>query len=190
MKILIAAALSFLVAAPAWAQARTGQPAESTSAPAVQPKIDPVKEADIRHLLDVTGTAALVQQVISGMEQNIKPLMASSLPAGEYRDPLIELFFQRFNSKLDSKRLMDLAVARYDQNFSDEEVKGLIAFYETPLGQKVATVLPKLSAQLQQDGQKLGQQLGRESMIEVLSEHPDLKQGLEAASRKTSADSQ
>jgi hypothetical protein len=30
-------------------------------------------------------------------------------------------------------------------------------------------------------GKKLGEQMGRESMIEVLEEHPDLKKSLEAA---------
>lgn len=128
--------------------------------------------------------------MIANMEKSIKPLMAQSLPPGEYRDKLVDLFFQRFNSKLDAKRLLDLAAARYDEDFSDEEIKGLISFYETPLGQKVVTLLPKLTAQLQQDGQNLGQQLGREAMMEVLSEHPELAQALQAASHKTSADSQ
>jgi hypothetical protein len=124
--------------------------------------------------------------MISTTEQNLKPVMANSLPPGEYRDKLIELFFQKFNSKFDTTRLLDLAVARYDENFSDEEIKGLITFYETPLGKKVVAVQPTLAGLLQQDGQRLGQQLGRDSMIEVLSEHPDLAQALHAASQKTS----
>src|SRR5262249_49836349 len=172
------------------AQDRATPASDAAPAPALQSKINPAKEADLRHLLEVTGTAALVGQLMSNMEQNIKPLMANSLPAGGYRDELIDLFFQKFNSKLDPKPLLDLAAARYDQNFSDEEIKGLISFYETPLGQKVVALLPKMTAQLQQDGQRLGQQLGRDSMIEVLSEHPDLAQALQAASHKPSPNPQ
>ena len=66
-----------------------------------QPKIDPVKEADIRRLLDLTGTAALATQVMDRMEKSIKPLMTSSFPPGEYRETLVDLFFVKFHSKRD-----------------------------------------------------------------------------------------
>ena len=106
---------------------------------------------------------------------------------GDYRDRLSELFFEKFRSKFDTKTLMDLAVARYDENFSDQEIKGLISFYETPLGRKVVTLLPKLTVELQQDGQRLGQQIGRDSMQEVLAEHPEMAQALQEAARHSVA---
>lgn len=78
-----------------------------------------------------------------------------------------------------------MAVVRYDEQFSDEDIKGLISFYGTPLGQKAVSVLPKLTIELQQDGQVLGQQVGRESMIEVLAEHPELAKALQNAGQGT-----
>jgi uncharacterized protein len=191
MKILAALALSFIVAGPIQgAQDRSTPAADSKAAPAAQTKIDPGKEADIRRLLDMTGTAALAQQVMDSMEQSLRPMIASSLPPGAYRDKLLDLFFQKFRSKLDSQRLIDLAVARYDENFSDEEIKGLMSFYATPLGRKVITQLPKITAQLQQDGENLGQKAGRDAMIEVLSEHPDIAQALQQASSRSAPPSQ
>jgi hypothetical protein len=191
MKILAALALSMIVAGPIQgAQDRSTPVANSTAAPAAQPKIDPGKEADIRRLLDMTGTAALAQQVMDRMEQTLRPMMSSNLPPGAYRDKLLDLFFQKFRSKLDSQRLIDLAVARYDENFSDEEIKGLMSFYATPLGQKVITQLPKITAQLQQDGENLGKEAGRDAMVEVLSEHPDIAQALQQASNRSAPPSQ
>ena len=187
MKGFAAVALSVLLGASIQGAQDHHAPAlDSAAATAVQSKIDPAKEADIRHLLEVAGTAAVIQQVMKSMEQSLKPTMASSLPPGDYRGRLIDLFFERFRSKFDANRLVDLAVARYDENFSDEEIKGLIKFYETPFGQKVVSLLPKLTVELQQDGQKLGQQVGRDSMVEVLSEHPDIAQALQDASHRTS----
>jgi len=186
MKIFTVLALSFLTsAAIQGAQNPAKPPAISAATPAARSKIDPAKEADIRHLLDVAGTAAVIQQLTRSTEQSIKPMVTNALPPGEYRDKLVDLFFERFHSKLDTKNLLDLAVARYDENFSDEEIKGLIIFYQTPLGQKVVTTLPKLTAELQQDGQSLGQQAGRDAMLEVLSGHPDIAQALQAASHKS-----
>jgi len=165
-------------------------PAGEPNAPATPTKIDPAKDADIRHLLEAAGTAAVVQTLMDNMEQNLRPMMSKSLPPGEYREKLSELFFEKFRSKLDTRQILDLAIARYDENFSDEEIKSLISFYETPLGHKVVTLLPKLTAELQQDGQKLGQQVGREAMIEVLSEHPEIAQALQEASRRAVPSSQ
>jgi hypothetical protein len=186
MKISAAVALSFfLVASAEGAQNHATAAPDSAAASASQSKIDPAKEADIRHLLDAAGTVTIVQQVMHNLEQNLKPTLAGSLPPGEYRDRLVDLFFEKFRSKFDGKRILDLAVVRYDENFSDEEIKGLITFYQTPLGQKVVNLLPKLTTELQQDGQRIGQQVGRDSMVEVLSEHPDIAQALQEASRRT-----
>jgi hypothetical protein len=159
-------------------------PAAPSAQPAGQAKIDSAKEADIRRLLEVTGVKALATQTIDSMQKSIKPLLANSLPPGEYREKLIDLFFERFSSKADLQHLLDLAVPIYDKYLSHEEIKGLIQFYETPLGRKTISVLPALSEELRTEGEKWGQGLGRESMREVLAEHPDLAAALEAASKK------
>jgi hypothetical protein len=117
------------------------------------------------------------------MEKNIRPLLTNSFPVGEYREKLIELFFEKFHSKLDSEKLLDLAIPVYDKYLSDEDVKGLIQFYSTPLGQKAINTVPKLVSECTRAGQKMGEQLGRESMMEVLSEHPELKKALEETQR-------
>jgi hypothetical protein len=148
---------------------------------AEQPKIDPVKEADIRKLMELSGSKALATQTMDGMEKSIKPLMANSLPPGEYRDTLIDLFFAKFHARRNTQQLLDLAVPIYDKYFSDQEIKGLIEFYGTPLGQKALGVLPKLMGELQAAGRVWGDGIGRQCMIEVLAENPELAKGLSAA---------
>jgi uncharacterized protein len=193
MKMYAAAAVLSLLAAPS-ARAQTRLPSAPTTqrlsdnqsgqaAGLERAKIDPAKEADIRLLLDITGTKALVKQLMDGMEKNLKPMMINSLPPGDYRDQLVDLFFEKFESKADPQQLLDMAVPGYDKYLSDEEIKGLIVFYQTPLGQKALEVLPKLSMELQTQGAKWGQELGRQSMLQVLSEHPDLAQAMSAASK-------
>lgn len=146
-------------------------------------KIDPAKEAAIRQLIDMTGGANTVNQVMDGMQKNMKPMMANILPPGAYRDKLVDLFFERFRSKADIRVLVDLTVRTYDKYLSEEDIKGLIQFYSTPLGQKTLNVLPKLMVELQGESLKWGQDLGRQSMQEVLSEHPELRKALEDASQ-------
>ncbi len=161
----------------------TDQPATQQAAPAGKAKMDSAKEADIRRLLDLTGVKALVAQTMDGLEKSIKPLVANSLPPGDYREKLIDLFFVKFRSKTDGQHLLDMAVPIYDKYFSHEEIRGLIQFYGTPLGQKTVSVIPQLMGELQEEGRKWGGDLGSESMQEVLAEHPDLLQALEAAEK-------
>lgn len=175
--------------APAAAERATQNriaPIPASHAPAAgveRAKIDPAKEADIRRLMDAMGAKTLVKEMMDGMENNMRSLMAGSLPSGDYRDKLVELFVEKFQSKVDAQELIDKAVPSYDKYLSDEEIKGLIAFYQTPLGQKTISVLPKLTVELQAEGAQWGQEMGRQCMLEVLSEHPELAQALASAGK-------
>src|SRR6516164_8146096 len=168
------------------ARSSGGQTGSESQASSLAGKIDAAKEADIRRLLDLVGTKALVEQSLETMAKSVRPLVASSLPPGDYREKLVDLFFEKFKSKLYAQQLLDLAIPSYDKNFSHEEILGLIRFYETPLGRKTAKILPTLAADLQERGSKWGEELGRQSMLEVLGEHPDLAQALTDAQKLAS----
>ncbi len=161
----------------------------ASAAKASRAKIDlkQTKEADIRRLLELTHAGALATQTMNSMEGNIKPLMTNSFPAGEYREKLIDLFFVKFHSKFDEQTILDLAVPVYDKYYSDDEVKDLIRLYQTPLGQKMLATMPKLMAELQAAGEKQGQELGRQSMLEVLAEHPEMEKALQDAQKTAQA---
>jgi len=142
------------------------------------------KEADIVRLMDLAGTTRLATQMMAAMEQNIRPLMTNSFPPGEYREKLIDLFFAKFHSKINEQQLLNLFVPAYDKYYTHEEIRGLIEFYETPLGQKMAAVQPKMAGELQEAGRKWGEGLGRDSMQEVFAEHPELATALDAAKKE------
>jgi hypothetical protein len=147
--------------------------------------LDPVKEADIRQLLQVTNAAGIAAQSMDQMEKIIRPTISRSLPPGDYRDKLVDLFFEKFRSKRSPDQLVDLIVPIYDKYYSDDEIKGLIQLYQTPLGKKMLAVLPNVMAESQAAGAAWGQDLGRQSMLEVLAEHPELAKALEEAKNNT-----
>jgi len=120
---------------------------------------------------------------MGAMEANIRPNLEGSLPPGEYRARLIDLFFEKFRAKLTIQDFLDMAAAAYDKYLTDDDIKGLIQFYQTPLGQKTLTILPKLTAELQTEGMKKGEDAGRDAMNEVLTEHPDLAKALQDAAQ-------
>jgi hypothetical protein len=144
-------------------------------------KVEPQKEAAIRKLFEVQGTRKALQEVIAGMTDTMRPTLTKSLPPGEYRDKLIELFFQKFQANMKLDDLLALNIPVYDKYFSMEEIAGLTQFYQTPLGQKVSSALPKIAVEIQAAATKMGEELGRRSMLEVMAEHPELEKALEDA---------
>jgi hypothetical protein len=190
MKTLTLVAFSLFVGAPsltAQSQAPSAAPAPAQANPAstvasVAPqKTDPAKAADIQRLLEIAGTKKMMADSMAGLLANVRPTLVKSLPPGPYREKLITLFFERVQTKLQPQQFIDMAAAAYDKYLTDDEIKGLIAFYQTPLGQKTLTVLPQLTIELQTKGLEAGEQAGRESMQEVLAEHPDLARSLQDA---------
>ena len=188
MKILISVA-GFLLLVSSMLQAQTlpQNPAKKSSSSAAvsngQQKMDPVKEADIRKLLELTGTATIMKQTMESMETTIKPMVTNSLPEGDYREKLVDLFFERFHAKMDAQILLELAIPIYDKYFSHADIKGLIQFYQTPLGQKTVKVLPQLTGEMREAGQKMGGDVARQSMMEVLAEHPELEKAIGEAQK-------
>lgn len=169
---------------PATPQSQAAKEKPASNVDASQRAIEPAKEKDIRRLLDLVGTRALVEQSVAEMSKTSRPVLESSLPAGEYRSKLIDAFFAKFQSKFDVQQLLDMAVPIYDRYLSHEEIKGLIQFYQTPLGQKTVKALPQITAEVMNESRKMGEGLGRQSMMEVLAEHPEFEKAMEEAQKQ------
>ena len=122
-----------------------------------------------------------MEQVIAGMSENMKPTLATMMPPGDYQGKLISLFFEKFQGKLKVEDLLDLSIPIYDKYFSKGDIDELSQFYQTPLGKKVLSVLPQVLIESQTAAMHLGEEVGRQSMQEVLAEHPELAKALEEA---------
>lgn len=166
------------------------QPDSSASAPAqskaaaspVAPRIDPDKEAAIRRFMQLTGGEGVVTDLANGMRTALRPTLEDSLPPGEYRAKLIDLFLEKFGSRFTKEIIVPMVISVYAKRFSEEDLKQLIAFYESPLGRKASSVLRDLDA----ESQKLhgpSEKLLQDCMEQVLAEHPDLKQAMEDADK-------
>ncbi len=164
------------------APATTAKPApRQAAAEQAAPKIDPAKEAAIRKLLDAQGMTANFKVIISNMSESMKPLLNNSLPPGEYREKLIDLFFKKFQSKFKVGEIMAFTIPAYDKHFTLAEIEGLTEFYGTPLGRKLVAALPDVMKESQGQAMLMGQKIGQQSMMEVLEENPELKKAMEDA---------
>jgi uncharacterized protein len=141
--------------------ALTGFPAISRAedAPASKPDpgdqkaaaIDPQKEKDIRTLLDLSGAAKLGMQVIDQMITQMRQIHPDVPPD----------FWDAFKKEANAEDFTNLVVPIYAKHFSDDEVKELIKFYKSPIGQKLVREQPQMMRESMIVGQQWGFQLGQ-----------------------------
>lgn len=125
--------------------------AEAQKAPGDPPR-DSAKVALIRQLLDETHSIDLA---VSGMQ--------ASVTAQRTANPRIPaIFWDRLVSLAQSRRdtLTTMFVEIYSRHFSSSDVKQLLEFYRSPLGQKMLAETPGLARESMLAGQAWGAKLG------------------------------
>ena len=144
-----------------------------SAALAAKSPIDPQKEARIRELMDLTGAKDLGQQLIdAGMEQFRSSVMDSQ-PDNPRAKQFVEAFAARFQKRFDSKSLNDLVIPIYDKYLSTEDLKGLLDYYRSPLGQRMLKALPDVARESQAAGYALGQKAAQDTMEELKADFPE-----------------
>jgi hypothetical protein len=117
------------------------------------------KREAILELMNLTGAGTRGAQVAQGLLAQLKPIFP------QVPDELWREFLASFGSD----ELTELIVPIYSRHFSLDEIRGLVAFYRTPLGEKVLATLPSITAESIRVGQEWGAAKARE-LIERLEE--------------------
>ena len=119
-----------------------------------QKPVDPVLAGDIRTLLKLTGAGDLALQNMLVMLDQMKAV----------RPDIPEDFWVTFRAEMKGDELVEVLVPVYASHFSREEVRAMIAFYRTPVGQKLIAETPALTA----DAMTVGQSWWRELATRVV----------------------
>ena len=133
----------------------------AATAGAQQPDAAAIKDA--HRLLELTGALKLGQQMASmASTQMLDALRRQGNPmparASEIVNQVIDEQFK--TAFVPGGELADSMARVYVQHFTPDEIRGLIAFYETPLGRKVTETLPAVA----QDSMKAGMQWAETAM--------------------------
>jgi hypothetical protein len=164
IKLLFILLISCVAASPAFAQQ---VPAKSE------------KAANIDRLLKLVGADKLQSQMLEQAMGMLKPLFESSGQGDEASRKMLNRFSDIMMEELRKSDLSSIAPQLYDKYFTNDEIKGLIVFYESPLGQKTIQVLPALSAEGMSRGQKLGELAGERAFQRLMQEFPDLMKSVQ-----------
>lgn len=146
------------IAALAFALAPRGIASPAEQAQATAPKTasaagtedQAAKRRDVLKLFEMNGMRDTMKAQVDSMLQGF--LQTPGMDAD-----MVEAMKAEFSDGLN--QLIELSVQPYMDNFSHDDIKGMIAFSETPLGKRIAAAQPKLMAESSAIGMKWGQSL-------------------------------
>ncbi|MDE3170919.1 MAG: DUF2059 domain-containing protein [Acidobacteriota bacterium] len=159
-------------------------PAATPASPAAT--LDPAKEAAIRHLMDITQSSKLGDNMAEYISGQVRRYMSQSMDPNTL-PKFMDTFNQRFAVSAPSKNVTDAMVPVYDRAFSKDEIDGLVRFYESPLGQHVVKVLPQVLEESQNAAEKMDQDAALNVLRDMSAEYPQLKNILPGPSQQQPA---
>jgi hypothetical protein len=111
------------------------------------------KEKKVRKVLEVSGYNDIAK---TQFEQMVKMFETNpQLPPG---------FAKKFKEISGPQELIELVVPIYKKHFSDEELDGMLEFYNSPLGKKLASKQGAITEESKAAGEKWGMALGMRVM--------------------------
>ena len=144
--------------------------AQSTSS------IDPVKEADIRSLMELVGARDMVQDGANNAIEQSREKLLATVPNNDKGQTFVNVFSASYQKKFDAEQVTEQLLGIYDKHFTDEEIKGLLQFYGSPLGRKVAAEMPKISRETQAAVRAASGKAAREALAEAKQQNPEVGQ--------------
>ena len=164
------------------AQHQPGTPAQPSSpladaAPLPLEKPDPAKEAAVRHLMDITQTSKMGDNIAAAITNQVRQVMSQKLPP-ERLPQFMDTFSQKLSASAPSSAVTDAVVPIYARHFSMEDIQGLVRFYESPLGRKVVSAMPQVTQESETAGIQIDQKAAMDVLRVMQEQYPELKQML------------
>jgi hypothetical protein len=157
--------------------AQPGQTKTDAQAAPAPEKIDPAKEAAIRHLMDITEVTKEGDNITVAITTQVRNVMGRAIPADQL-PKFMDTFAQKFTTSAPSTAVADAIVPVYAKHFSMEDIQSLTKFYESPLGQRVVKTMPEVAQESQTAGAQIDQKAAIATLRSMSDEYPQLKQML------------
>jgi hypothetical protein len=138
--------------------------------------IDKAKEADIRSLLELVGARDQVRDSMTRAAEQYREKLLETVPNNQQGQAFVNAAISSYEKKFDVEAVTQQLISVYDKHYSDEEIKGLLQFYGSPLGQKVASESPKIGREIQESIRLSAGKAAKEALQEAKQENPGVGQ--------------
>jgi uncharacterized protein len=115
----------------------------------------PASKEDVERYMQVMHSKDMMAKVVSAMSKPMHDMVHQQYLQNQ--DKLPSDFEARMNKRMDDmlkdfpwNEMMDAMVPVYQKHFTKGDIDAMVAFYETPTGQKVLRELPEITAESMQ----------------------------------------
>jgi hypothetical protein len=169
--IIIYVAMFFLAIQGA-SQNSAAQAALQGSAGQAGHSVDPAKEADIRSLMELVGARDALQDFAAHGADQMRENLLASVPANDRGQQFVNAFIDGYKAKFNPDDASARLVTIYDQHFTQDEIKGLLQFYGSPLGQKFAAEMPKINVEMQAANRAFSMRIAKDVLQDLRKQYP------------------
>ena len=117
----------------------------------------------LNRMMDVSGTTASYQ----GM---IKQMMAGFKAQQPDASDKVMADMEKVLNEFSMSKLVDRLVPVYQKHLTEKDLKGIIAFYESPAGKNYAAKVPAIMQESMAAGQQWGAEVGAEMVRRLQAE--------------------
>jgi hypothetical protein len=160
-------------------QAAPAKPAAQAPVTQTAPaeKIDPAKDAAIRHLMDITETSKMGENIANYITGQVHTGAGRAIPADQL-PKFMDIFSQKFSAGFPPTAVNDATVAIYAKHFSMDDIQLLTKFYESPVGQRIVKEMPDVDQQMRVAGMQIENTAAIAALRSMTDDYPQLKQML------------
>src|SRR5258707_2167252 len=149
---------------------------QSNSSAAPSNSMDATKETDIRSLMELVGARDMVQDGASNAVEQSREKLLASVSNNDKGQAFVNAFAASYQKNFDVGQVTEQLVKSYDKHFTDDEIKGLLQFYGSPLGQKVAAEMPKIGRETQVAIRAANTKAAKDALAELKLQNPVIGQ--------------
>jgi uncharacterized protein len=150
--------------------------AEDQTSPAAAKPIDPVKDADIRSLMELIGARDQMQDAVANSSEQYREKLLATVANNDKGQAFVTSFIESYQKKFDVDQLTEQLVTLYDKHYTDDEIKALLQFYGSPPGQKVAAETPKIAREIQAASRTRGAKAAKDVLQALKAQNPEIGQ--------------
>lgn len=139
------------------------------ASPAVQAASDDEEtQKMVARLFEVIDIDAQFDQVVTPMVQQLLPIFLAANP--NRQAGLTEILYEEISAGIKSHKasFISMTAAVYAKYFDAQDIGAIIAFYESPVGQKFLELQPQVMQESMRGGMQVGVAAAKEAMPKIL----------------------
>jgi hypothetical protein len=117
-----------------------------------------------------------VQDAVNNSSEQYREKLLATVPNNDKGQAFVTSFIESYQKKFDVTQVTEQLVTIYDKHYTDDEIKALLQFYGSPVGQKVAAETPKIAREILAASRATGARAAKEALQALKAQNPEIGQ--------------